>query len=119
MIKADIFRVQIVNSVVNHITSECKDQPEHDYMQFMIRSELQRRHRESLTLLPSIGMSTSEQILRSIAIMFFDGDIQACTEQWQSATIDDESAFYEIEMSDLGRTKIGAIDLSRNLRTSV
>jgi len=122
MIKTETFRQQLMNSVIRHTTSECTNLPEYDYMQFMMRSELQRRHRELMVFLADsekVTTSTAEKTLHATAIMFFNGDVQACTEQWEAATIDDPDACYEVEMLNLGKSCITAIDLTTDIRRSV
>lgn len=90
-------------------------------MQFMMRSELQRRHRELMNYLATSqsAASTAERTLHAVAIMFFNGDVAACTEQWQAATIDNPDACYQVELPNMGQIQIQAIDLTTDIRLSV
>lgn len=116
MIKTEMFLTQLINSVVNHLTQEVEDLPIHTSQQFLVRSELERRCRELMDKQPSMGISKAEKVLTVAAALFFNGDVQACKDQWEVATVEDPLGYYEVEMRGLGMIVITAIDVSRNAR---
>lgn len=119
MIKTEVFLKQLINSVVHHLTQECENEGQHTYQQFMVRAELERRRRELHGDQPQMGISRAEVNLRVAAVMFFNGDVKAATDQWEAATIEDPDGYYEVEMKGLGHTIITAIDVTTNHRLPI